>query len=268
MTLFQKIRQLAESTDNDYLRRARDEGREIVGLYCSYVPEELIHAAGAIPYRMRGVGSEGTNLGDTWFSSANCSFVRRILDQGLKGGFDFLSGIVFMNGCDHNRRLYDNWRFSKATGGFTYMLFVPYARQKASQDQYVTELTKLKSFLEERYEITITDEALTASIALYNKKRALLTKIAETRRAARPSLTGTEFLPLMHAVVTIPVEDAVALLTEVLAEVTAGREVESEGKLRVIVTGSCVEELSHLELLEAGGALVVSDAICLGARHY
>ncbi|PKN23927.1 MAG: 2-hydroxyacyl-CoA dehydratase [Deltaproteobacteria bacterium HGW-Deltaproteobacteria-22] len=268
MTIFNEIRQLAQSTANDYLTRARHRGHPTVGYFCSYVPEEMIHAAGAVPYRMRAVGSEGTSLGDTYFSSANCSFVRRVLDKGLRGDFDFLDGIVFMNGCDHNRRLFDNWSYAHPDTGFNYMLFVPHGRSEACLAQYGNELAKLGRFLEERFDTELTAEKLWNSVALYNRKRALLQEIADSRRAAVVPISGTEFLSLMLAVSVVPVEDAIALLEQVLAELRAGRIHTGQAVLRLFVTGSCLEELSHLELLESAGAVVVADAICLGARYF
>jgi len=268
MTVFNEIRKLAEATTNDYLAAAARGGRKIVGHFCSYVPEEMIHAAGAVPYRMRAVGSTGTTLGDTYFSSANCSFVRRVLDQGLRGDFDFLDGIVFMNGCDHNRRLFDNWSYANPDTGFNHMLFVPHGRSEACLGQYLHELEKLKGFLEEHFGTALTVEKLRESIGLHNRKRALLKEIADCRKATVLPLSGTEFLSLMLAVTAVPVEDAIPLLERVIGEIRAGRVHTEKAAMRLFVTGSCLEELSHLELLESAGAVVVADAICLGARYF
>jgi len=268
MSVFPELRRLAEAPHNDRLAAAASAGRPVIGHFCSYVPEELIHAAGAVPYRMRAVGSSGTALGDTFFSSANCSFVRRVMDQGLRGGFDFLDGIVFMNGCDHNRRLYDNWRHASPATGFSHLLFVPHASSPACQEQFRLGLVKLAEFLGGRLGVAVTDDRLRASIALYDRRRRLLRELAELRKAAAPPVTGTEFLALMLAVTAVPPEDAVDLIERALAEARAGRAPVGTPKLRIFVTGSCLEELSHLELVESHGAAVVADAICLGARTF
>ena len=47
-----------------------------MGYFCSYGPEEVITAAGILPFRMRATGSTGTELADTYLSSINCSFCR------------------------------------------------------------------------------------------------------------------------------------------------------------------------------------------------
>lgn len=268
MSVFSELRRLAEAPHNDYLAAAARAGRPVVGAFCTYVPEELLHAAGAVPYRMRAVGSAGTALGDTYFSSANCSFVRRVMDQGLRGAFDFLAGIVFMNGCDHNRRLFDNWRHANPATGFSHMLFVPHAGSPACLAQYRLELDKLARVLREHLGVEVTDDRLRASIALYDRRRRLLRELAGLRSAPEPPVTGTEFLALMLAVTAMPPEDAVPFIERALAEARAGRAPAGRPRLRIFVTGSCLEELSHLELVESHGALVVADAICLGARTF
>jgi benzoyl-CoA reductase/2-hydroxyglutaryl-CoA dehydratase subunit BcrC/BadD/HgdB len=268
MSIFTTIRNLAKTTSNEYLERAQSRGNKIIGYTCTYVPEEMIHAAGAIPYRLRAVESEGTSLGDTYFSSGNCSFVRRVLDKGLRGDFGFLDGIIFMNGCDHNRRLYDNWSHAELAPDFIYMLFVPHARSDASFAQFTNSLKKFKAVLEEKLGTKITAAKLRKSVTLYNRKRSLLKEIAHTRKNNTVPISGTEFLALMLAVTAMPVEDSIDLLTSVLLEIKSGRVYSNNAQLRLFITGSCLEELSHLELLETGGAVVVADALCLGARYY
>jgi benzoyl-CoA reductase/2-hydroxyglutaryl-CoA dehydratase subunit BcrC/BadD/HgdB len=268
MSIFNEIREIAESTSNKHLIDAQKAGKKIVGYLCSHVPEEMIHAAGAIPYRMRAIESQGTTHGDTFYSSANCSFVRRVLDKGMQKDFDFLHGIVFMNGCDHSRRLFDNWRHASIDSGFNYMLVVPYARTESAHAQFTFEINKFKKFLEDHFNIELTDEKLKISTELYNRKRTLLKQIAQTRKATNPPISGTEFLSLMLAIVVLPVETAIDYLEKVLIEIENGKQFEPKGELRLFVTGSCLEELSHLELLEDSGAVVVADAICLGSRYF
>ena len=67
----------------------------------------MIAAAGMLPFRMRGTGSTETSLADTYLSAYNCTFTRHCLDLAFSGDYDFLDGVVVVNGCDHVRRLYD-----------------------------------------------------------------------------------------------------------------------------------------------------------------
>ncbi len=47
-----------------YCRKYKEEtGKKIVGYTCSYTPEEIIYAAGALPFRLFGT-NEGIHLAD------------------------------------------------------------------------------------------------------------------------------------------------------------------------------------------------------------
>ncbi|MDI6795643.1 MAG: 2-hydroxyacyl-CoA dehydratase family protein, partial [Desulfatibacillaceae bacterium] len=112
-TTLKQLQEIAGAIKNPFLEKAIEQKKPVMGYFCSYVPEEILHAAGFVPYRMRAVGSTGTARGDTYFTAINCSFVRRCFDQILSGEYDFLAGAIVQNGCDHSRRIYDNWRDAK-----------------------------------------------------------------------------------------------------------------------------------------------------------
>ena len=83
----------------------------IVGYFCSYAPEEIIWAAGALPYRILGAG--GTiSRADGHLQAYSCSLVRGALDDALTGKLDFLDGTVFPHTCDSIQRLSDIWRLN------------------------------------------------------------------------------------------------------------------------------------------------------------
>ena len=123
--IFDSVKKMASLGRNPYLDAAVAGGSKVIGYFCSYVPEEIIHAAGMIPYRMRAVDNRGTDRGSVYYSAINCSFVRSCFGKALEGDFSFLDGIVFSNGCDHLRRMYDNWRYAGTGPRFRHMLWRP-----------------------------------------------------------------------------------------------------------------------------------------------
>ncbi|HQP30295.1 MAG TPA: 2-hydroxyacyl-CoA dehydratase family protein [Deltaproteobacteria bacterium] len=267
MTILETTRQLASLTHNEHLMSAHASGRRIIGYFCAYIPEEIIHAAGCIPYRMRAAQSTGTTLGDTWFSSINCTFVRHVFDKVLRHDFDFLDGVVFMNGCDHLRRVYDNWRFAGVSTPFLHMFITPHVINDNARSQYRRECLKFKEALEKHLGTVITDQALQASIRLYNRKRALLQEIYELRKGITIPIKGSEMLALMLAVTAVPVEDAIEILQQILIEIK-GRDASAPGDIRIFLAAGHMEEIDHLELLEECGATIAGDNLCMGLRHF
>jgi len=266
-TILDETRDLALSTHNHFLEEARKQGKKVIGYFCSYMPEEIIHAAGFVPYRMRAVESKGTTRADAFYSSINCTFVKRCFDKALNGDFAFLDGVIFVNGCDHARRMYDNWRYSKITPSFPYMFFAPHVIREAAYEYFILECEKLKKAMEEHFKISITDKALKESIRLYNEKRRLLAEIYSLRKKKDVPIKASELLGVMLAITAIPVEHAIEILSNVKNYIT-GRVVSKPQDLRLFISGGCIEEMDHLELIENCGAVIVADNICLGSRHF
>jgi benzoyl-CoA reductase/2-hydroxyglutaryl-CoA dehydratase subunit BcrC/BadD/HgdB len=77
----------------------RYPGYRAMGYLCSYVPEEMIHAAGFAPVRVRG-NTDPLRQVDAHLQSFTCALCRSTLDQVLSGELGFLSGTVFAHTCD------------------------------------------------------------------------------------------------------------------------------------------------------------------------
>lgn len=266
-TILDETRALASSTHNPYLEEAKRQGKKIIGYFCSYMPEEIIHAAGFVPYRMRAVESKGSTRADAYYSSINCTFVKLCFNKALSGDFAFLDGVVFVNGCDHSRRMYDNWRYAGIGPAFLYMFFAPHMINETALDYFSLECEKLKSSMEKHFNVTITDKSLKTSIDLYNQKRRLLADIYALRKNKNVPIKASELLGVMLAVTAVPVEKAIEILTDV-KQFLDGRVISNPDDMRLFISGGCIEELEHLELIEDCGCVIVADNMCLGARHF
>ncbi len=94
----------------DYARAWKERtGKNVFGYFCTYFPEELLHAADILPMRILGQ-KENVSLADAHVQAFICSLVRTSLDAALKDKFDFLDGVVFPHSCDSIQNLADIWR--------------------------------------------------------------------------------------------------------------------------------------------------------------
>ena len=74
-------------------------GGKVIGTLCSYAPEELILAAGALGFRLVG-GSGAISKADAHLQAYSCSLVRGALEDALSHRLDFLDGTIFPHTCD------------------------------------------------------------------------------------------------------------------------------------------------------------------------
>jgi len=250
----------------DYLREYKERtGKKIFGYFCSYTPEELLHAAGIHPVRLFG-GTEDITQADTLIQSYVCPFVRGILDTALKGGFDYLDGIVHAYTCDATCGLFGIWQRNIKTD-FTYNFSPPYFMSESSLRYHVKELEKLKKALEEFTGSEISEDAISESIELYNRKRSVLKRLYAVRSANPAPISGADVLDVVLAGVTLPPEDFTemveSLIKEILRPVGCGQDAR-----RVYISGSELHDAEILSVIEEAGATIVGDDLCTGSRSF
>jgi len=252
--------------NNEYINEWRARGDKVIGWLCTYVPEELIYAAGALPVRV--MADEGTDLGeaDAYLHSNLCSFARSCLASELKGKYDGLDGLVGGNTCDAMRRLGDIWRnYLKLP--FAHILAIPHKMTDKAVDFYKREIEELKTNLEEFIGKSIPERDLQKAIQMYNQTRALLQKLNELRAQPNPPLSGAEMLSIVKAGMILPREIYNAMLETVLGDLSQNPR-PSAPKLRIVISGSILDDPEHIRAIEEMGCWVVAEDLCTGSRYY
>lgn len=261
-----ELQEAAATLVNPALQRWKDQGGKVVGCMYHFVPEELITAAGLLPYRMRATGSNGTELSESRFTQVNCSLVRHLYDSGMRGDQDFLDGVVTVNNCDHIRRLYDNWKVELAT---PYMHFLVFPKKSGAEqvEAYRREVAAFKKSLEEHYEMEIADERLRSAIELHNETRRLQRELYGLRKRDAPPLSGAETLAVIVAGTCMPREHYNTLLEELIQ--ACGRAEGNTGHVaRLMVVGGEIDAPGFIEVIESQKGLVVADYLGYGYRSF
>lgn len=268
MTAMEELSELSNTVDGPAIRRWKEQGKKVVGFLCSHVPEEIIYAAGLLPYRLRAPGCTETTSADVYMGHVNCTYVRSCLEYIYKEKYDFLDGFIFTNSCDHTRRLYDVLRETKQFP-LMHLLSVPHKVSGEGIARFHRdEFIRLKKALEETFGMEITKDKLRKAIEVYNESRKLLRQLYELRKGPNPPLTGAETLSIMTAAGLMPRDQYNELLTKLLEELKERRGL-SDHKARLMVAGSggC-DDPAYFQAIEDLGGLIVTDTLCLGTRGF
>ncbi|NVM17643.1 MAG: 2-hydroxyacyl-CoA dehydratase [Candidatus Lokiarchaeota archaeon] len=265
---------ISNSIKNSYIEDWQASNKKIIGYYCTYIPEELLDAAGILPYRIRATGNKDTELADTYMVRFTCSFVRATLDLALKGVYNFMDGFLICNSCDHSRRMFELFdlkvftkeKIDKKIDRF--YLSVPHIITEEGFNWYLKEIEELREELESAYNCEISDEKLNHSINIYNQNRELLRDLHKLQIQEKPKITGTEALQISMANASVPKEIANEELKRILNELENKEEIDVRSKKRIILVGSVVDNIDFIQLIENSGAFVASDFICFGTRNF
>ncbi|MEA3222904.1 MAG: 2-hydroxyacyl-CoA dehydratase family protein [Thermodesulfobacteriota bacterium] len=268
----EEISETTTTLFNRYVKKRKDGGGKVVGYTCTYVPEEIIYAAGMLPFRLRGIEATSTSIGDIYYGPVICSFPKCVLQLAGEGKYKFLDGAVICNGCDSMRRLDECWRkasedYEGILPSWFYYYGVPHKVADYSLKWFVEETKKLICSLEEYFGVKITDDDLKKAISVYNKGRTLLKRLDELRMADEPPISGADALAVIIAGTAIPRDEYNKLLEELLDELGKSKE-RIAGKKRLLLGGSVNDDVSLVGLIEEAGAIVVADTLCFGSRSY
>jgi bzd-type benzoyl-CoA reductase N subunit len=261
---FQTFSETAGTLDSPALQSWKKQGGKVMGYFCSAVPEEMLVAAGLLPFRMRATGSTSTEESDAYFSNINCTFPRHCFNLALSGEFDFLDGVICLNSCDHIRRLYDNWKRYVSTD-FVEIMSLP---RKTGPDQvkwYRDELAMLGEKIEKHFGVKITDDSLKEAIRVLNETRRLQRQLYQLRKRDKPPITGTETLAVMVAGTAMPKEQYNRLLGELLDDLGKS-EGQGDHRARLMIVGGILDDPAYVKVIEDQGGLVVTDSTCFGTR--
>ena len=263
--IFDKFAKIAGGLMNTEIENWKKQGGKVMGYLCPVIPEELIVAAGLLPFRIRGTGSTSTSIADAYYNDVNCDFPRHCFNQALLGKYDFLDGIIANTCCDTLLRFADNWKHAGLKTPFVYLLDNAHAAGEPMVGQFLVELNKLKGSLEKQFNVEITDQKLWAAIKLCNETKGLQQKLYGLRKLPSPPITGTEVMTVMVAGLSMPKEqynkDLQALLDEL-----AGVKDAKKYSLRLMIVGSGNDDSLLSDIIEGLGAIVVTDSTCFGAR--
>ena len=256
-------RELVEDTEFPTVRRWRENGGKVLGHFQVYFPEELAHAAGMLPVKLRGASMERKRA-DAHFGSYLCSIIRSSLELTLTGAIP-LDMFVTHPICDVARNLAGVWGRN-----FSYpcqILYLPQNPNSAYSAQYLRdEYRRVLNVIEQVAGKQVTDLDLRNSIAIFNENRALMHQVYAIERETPWLLSVDEAYVLISTGGMMPREEHNALLKYVLPLVQA-RTVKKQDKIRVVFEGGFCEQ-PPLDLLRVIGqsCYVVDDDLLIGLR--
>lgn len=256
-------RELLEDMDFTSLKRWRQAGGKIVGHFQVYFPEEIAHAAGLLPFKVRGAPLEATHA-ESRFGSYLCSILKTSLELVLSGRVE-IDMFVTHPICDAARNLAAVWGRN-----FSYpcqILYLPQNANSSYSKQYLRdEYERLQGEIEIIAGRPVSDADLKHSLAVYNQNRALLRNLYAIK-ADTPWLISAYEAYLLTAVGgQIPREEHNDLLQAVLPMIET-RPAKRQDKIRVIFEGGFCEQ-PPLDLLRtiSQSCYVVDDDLLIGLR--
>jgi benzoyl-CoA reductase subunit C len=258
-----ETRDLVEDPDMLSAKRWREQGGKIAGHFQVYFPEEIVHAAGMLPFKMRGAQVEPTHA-DSRFGSYLCSIMKTNLELCLTGRIE-LDMFVTHPICDAARNAAPV--FGRNYDFPCQILYLPQnPNSKHSIDYLTDEYGRLKRLVEQVSGVTITDAALRNSIEVFNENRRLLRELYDLKRETPWLVAAEDAYALVASAGMMPREEHNELLAHVLPRLRE-RDAKAEDRIRVVFEGGFCEQPPFDMIRMLGrSCYLVDDDLLIGLR--
>jgi benzoyl-CoA reductase subunit C len=248
--------------------KAAAPGRKAIGYMPVYVPREIVHAAGMLPVGILGGGDQLEVIqGDAYYQSYICRIPRSTIELGLTGRLDCLDGMLFPSICDVIRNLSGMWQIMFKDKYVKYFDVPQNFEDGIGGEFYIHEMQLLRDDLGKLAGKPITDDALRASIAVYNENRRAIGELYAYRAAKPWQAPTSEVYLVLRAGMVLPPEEHTVLVREYIAA-TDAVERPKRDNARIVLTGSFCEQppLGLIKSIEMAGCYIVDDDFMLVLR--
>lgn len=239
-------------------------GKKVVLVAPVYTPEEIVHSMGAIPIGAWGADCE-LQEAKKYFPSFICSIMQSILELGVKGAYEGVSGIIIPSLCDSLKTLGQNWKYAVPSIPFIPMTYpqnraneVGLAFTKASYE------TVIKS-LEEVLGVKFDSDSLARSIDIYNAHNEVMRNVSEIL-ALHPEVSATDRSNIFKSATLMLKEEHTALVSELIAALESAPT--GKAGLRVMTSGIITDNPSLNSIFDEFGIHIVADDVAAESRQY
>lgn len=238
-------------------------GAKVIGHLLPDVPEEIIHAAGALPVAVQGAGIN-ISRAQAHIPGYTCSHAMGALELGLRGDLTILDGMVIPYVCDTTRNLFHIWCRCFPDMRNEFLRLPKRVDFPGAQEYLEAEFARLLQAIGDVTGKLAFREDLQKSISLYNRSRARLRQ-AYRKQQEQPTLWTLERVQLLFAsALKAPREDHLRWMEELPWDDAAGEAPRTS--VPVYVRGKIWDPPGLPDLFDKLGLLLVGDEIVTGWR--
>ena len=157
--------EFAEARKNSFLaiKKIKDAGTPIVGVFCTYLPREIANAMGAAVVGLCSVSDETIPDAEKDLPRNLCPLIKSSYGFAKtdKCPFFYFSDLVVgETTCDGKKKMYEMLAEFKPV----HVVQLPNSQTEDGYELYRKELIRFKEVLEEKFEVKITEEAIAKEI--------------------------------------------------------------------------------------------------------
>ncbi|HAR86473.1 MAG TPA: hypothetical protein DCR69_12150 [Clostridium sp.] len=262
----------AEARRNSFIaaKKLKDENIPLVGVFCTYMPQELPLAMGASVVSLCSMSDETIAEAEKELPRNLCPLIKSSYGFAKtdKCPFFYFSDLVVgETTCDGKKKMYEYLSEFKPV----HVMELPNSQSEEGLKLWKKEVIKFKEVLEKQFETTISDENIKKAIKLKNEERKALKAFYGLGKLDPPAILGQDMFKVLYGTTFKFDKAEVPKEIYALSEKIKGEyEVEKkyEKKPRILITGCPIGGATEkvIKAIEDNGAHVVAFENCTGAK--
>ena len=180
------------------MKAEKDKGRNVVGIFCTYTPREIIYAADALSVSLCSTSDETIPEAEKHLPKNLCPLIKSSYGFAItdKCPYMYFSDlIVGETTCDGKKKMYELLGEVKDT----HVMQLPHTRNSYSFELWKNEIKEHNKKLEEKFNVEITEEKLKDAIKLCNEERNVMKEFFSLAKLVPSPVKGTEMHDVMNS---------------------------------------------------------------------
>ncbi|SQA97029.1 benzoyl-CoA reductase, bzd-type, N subunit [Cedecea neteri] len=176
----------------------KEQGIPLVGTYCTFMPQEIALAAGAVVVSLCSTSDETIEEAEKDLPRNLCPLIKSSYGFGKTDKcpyFYFSDLVVGETTCDGKKKMYEYMAEFKAV----HVMQLPNSvDDPASRALWKAEILRLQQAIENRFGKPVSETALREAIILKNRERRALANFYRTGQLNPPALSGSDILKVVY----------------------------------------------------------------------
>ena len=264
--------EFAEQRQKSFLamKGLKDQGVPVVGAYCTYFPAEIARAMGAVTVGLCSVSDETIPDAEKDLPKNLCPLIKSSYGFAKtdKCPFFYVSDVVVgETTCDGKKKMYEYMSDFKDV----FVMELPNTQSEMALKLWKSELIRFKEYLEKKFDVEITDEAVLEAVKEENKVRKVMKDLYHVMALDPAPIKGHDLFRVLYGSGfkldrTLIADEVDALTAKIEKEYAEGKR--EDKKPRILITGCPIGGATEkiIDAVENNGGIVVTFENCSGAK--
>jgi len=255
------------------VKNLKDQGKKVVGIFCTYTPAEIILAAGAACVGVCAFSDETIPEAEKDLPRNLCPLIKSSYGFAITEKCPYIYFADMLVGettCDGKKKMYELLSEIKNV----HVMMLPQNQDdEAGKELWYQEVLKLKDRVEKDFEVVISDEDIRKAIKTKNEERKLLREFYELSKSSPPPITGLMQQKVLYGsqYKFDPIEKnnlIRGMIDKIKKDYAEGVQNVPLSAKRILITGCPLAEVTEkiITAVEESGGVVCVFENCGGAK--